>query len=596
MAHHLRRDPGELVQKKRKQDKHDNFDRLKGEMEMFRNQLISVLLTVFLLISLPACAAMSETAEGTDYDEVFVIVHTNDVHGFIDVEPYVKAVADDMKAQYGENNVVTVSAGDVFSGGNAVAHLYNGETIPPIMEAAGYDILAPGNNDLFLGRDQLLVLAGMFDHTKVLCANLFEQALDENGEPVLDEDGNILAGNTAFDRTMIVRTPGGTKIGLFGLTVSGKLVIDDFVPLGTIDAAQEAVNILKTEGCGVVIGVGHTGWNDDLVTPSANDVTSAQLVKEVSGIDAYIDGHSHSIIGGGSGWVCPETGTLVNQASCKGACVGVIKLYIKDGAVVAKQAELLTDEYLKAHYTPDPSVKALVDAAWERLAGDAGEMYLESPYFLNAYRASESVDKRSVRTDETNLGDLVADFMRSYTEADVAFAPGVMIRCSIDKGKIYTLNLYDVFAIGCDLYVTEMTGEELLSRMASSLADLPFESPVFSQISGASYGYLKEYTLSAEGEKVYTIINPTVNGEPLAPDQIYRVAYCFVRNESGALKPVISTMEEAAAAMGEYLKSGEAVILPDVPVPDHRIVPMEEIPAGAVIYEVEPETENEKAA
>jgi hypothetical protein len=55
-------------------------------------------------------------------------------------------------------------------------------------------------------------------------------------------------------------------------------------------------------------------------------------------------------------------------------------------------------------------------------------------------------------------------------------------------------------------------------------------------------------------------------------------------------------MEEAAAAMGEYLKSGEAVILPDVPVPDHRIVPMEEIPAGAVIYEVEPETENEKAA
>ena len=194
MAHHLRRDPGELVQKKRKQDKHDNFDRLKGEMEMFRNRLISVLLTVFLLISLPACAAMSETAEGTDYDEVFVIVHTNDVHGFIDVEPYVKAVADDMKAQYGENNVVTVSAGDVFSGGNAVAHLYNGETIPPIMEAAGYDILAPGNNDLFLGRDQLLVLAGMFDHTKVLCANLFEQALDENGEPVLDECDTFASG------------------------------------------------------------------------------------------------------------------------------------------------------------------------------------------------------------------------------------------------------------------------------------------------------------------------------------------------------------------------------------------------------------------
>jgi len=530
------------------------------------------------------------------YDEVLVVVHTNDVHGFIDVEPYVKAVADDVKTRYGEQNVLTVSAGDVFSGGNAVAHLYNGETIPPIMEAAGYDILAPGNNDLVLGKDQLLALAGMFDHTKVLCANLFEQAQDEKGEAVVDEDGNAVPGNTVFDRTMIVETEGGTKVGLFGLTICLPLGKDSFVLQGTIDSAREAVDILRADGCSVVVGVGHTGWNDDLVTPSANDVTSAQLVKEVSDIDAYVDGHSHSIINGGNSWICPETGTLVNQASCKGACVGVIKLYIKDGAVVMKQAELLTDEYLEAHYTPDPSVKALVDAAWERLAGDAGEMYLESPYFLNACRTSESADRRSVRADETNLGDLVTDFMRSYTDADVAFAPGVMLRCSIEKGKIYTLNLYDVFAIGCDLYVTEMTGEELLSRMASSLADVPFESPAFSQISGASYGYLKEYALSEDGEKVYTIINPTVNGGPLELGKTYRVAYCFALDESGDLEPVLSTMEEAAAAMGEYLKSGEAVILPDVPVPDNRIVPMDEIPAGAVIYEVKLETANEEAA
>ena len=161
---------------------------------------------------------------------------------------------------------------------------------------------------------------------------------------------------------------------------------------------------------------------------------------------------------------------------------------------------------------------------------------------------------------------------------------------------IYTLNLFDVFAIGCDLYVTDMTGEKLLSRMASSLTDLPFESPAFSQISGASYGYLKEYALTDNGEKVYTIINPMINGEPLEPDKIYRVAYCFVPDGSSDLEPVLSTMEEAASAMGEYLKSGGAVLLPDVPVPDNRIVPMEEIPAGAVIYEIIIETGNEEAA
>ena len=557
-------------------------------------RLLALLLTLCLMTGLTAVTAYSEAGEEGAYDEVFVVVHTNDVHGFIDVEPYVKAVADEMKVRYGEKNVVTVSAGDVFSGGNAVAHLYNGETIPPIMNAAGYDFLSPGNNDFMLGNDQLLALAGMFEHTKVLCANLFWPALDENGEPVTDEEGNPLPGDTVFDRTASVETGGGVKIGLFGLTVNLGSMNSDFSSLGTIDGAREAVELLRDEGCSVIVGVGHTGWNDDLKTPSANDVTSAEMVKEVPGIDAYIDGHSHSIIGGGSGWVCPETGTLVNQASCKGACVGVIRLYIKDGAVTGKQAELLTQEELTARYTPDPAVQALVDAAWGRLAEDMGEMYTETAYFLNGLRASESPDGRSIRADETNLGDLVADFMRWYAQADVAFAPGFAIRCSIDAGEIYTLNLYDVFAIGCDVYVYEVTGEELLEMMAASLSALPFESPAFNQISGASYGYLTEYALSEEEEKIYTIVEPLVNGEPLELEKTYLLAAVMNNSEQDDLEPVLSSMEEAAAAMGEYLKSGEAAILPDVPIPDHRIVPMEELPDGAVTYPVLLESENKE--
>lgn len=558
---------------------------------MKHNRFLTALLALWLLLTMTAWPALSETAAMADDDEVFVIVHTNDVHGFIDVEPYVKAVADEMKSEYGNGNVITVSAGDVFSGGNAVAHLYNGETIPPIMDAAGYDILVPGNNDLFSGVDHLQALAGMFEHTTVLCANLFWQMTDENGDAAIDEDGNALPGEAVFDGAETLETEGGVKIGLFGLTVSG-LPFDGFAAMGTIDGAREAVDILQKEGCGVIVGIGHTGWNDDLVTPSANDVTSAEAVKEVPGIDVYIDGHSHSIINGGSGWICPETGTLVNQASCKGACVGVIKLYIKDGAVAYKTAELFTDEYLKAHYTPDPAVKALVDAAWARLEGDSGEAYAETPYFLNALRASESADGRSVRANETNLGDLVTDFMRSYAAADVALASGVMIRCSIEEGTIYTRNLYDVFAIGCSLCVQEMTGEELLEEMAASLASLPYESPAFCQISGASYGYLTEYALTEDGEKFFTIIDPMVNGEPLELEKTYRVASGFNMDETEETEPLISTMEEAAAAMGEYLRSGNAVILPDMPVPDHRIVPMDEAPAGAVTYQVMVNTEN----
>ena len=182
--------------------------------------------------------------------------------------------------------------------------------------------------------------------------------------------------------------------------------------------------------------------------------------------------------------------------------------------------------------------------------------------------------------------------MRSYADTDVAFVSGVMIRCSIEEGTIYTRNLYDVFAIGCRLCVYEVTGEELLQKMAASLADLPYESPAFCQISGASYAYLTECTLSEEDAKIFTIIDPTVNGEPLDPEKTYRIATGFSIDESDETEPLLSTMEDAAAAMGEYLRSGNAVILPDVPVPDHRIVPMDEVPADAVTYQVIANTEN----
>ena len=536
----------------------------------------------------PSAAEASAREPEVDCDEVFVVVHTNDVHGFIDIEPYVKAVADSYKEQYGEQNVVTVSAGDVFAGGNAVAHLYNGETIPPIMDAAGYDLLAPGNNDFNLGGDRLLVLAGMFEHTAVVCANLFEQVLDENGEVVVDEDENPVPGETIFPRTLVRETAGGVKVGLFGLSISGGPVNDAFASMGSVDAAQEAVDALTAEDCSVVVGVGHTGWNDDLVTPSSNDVTSAQLVKEVEGIDAYVDGHSHSVIGDGFGWECPETGTLVNQASCKGECVGVMMLYIKDGKVVEKSGRLIMEDELKSEYTPDPEVQKVVDEAWARLEGDAGEMYLESEHFLNGLRTSESTDGRSIRTDETNLGDLVTDALRWTAKADVAMMPGFRIRASVQEGKIYTINLYDVFANGCDLYTFEITGQELLEKMAKSLVDLPAESTQFNQISGASYGYLTASEETADGGKRFTIVNPMVGGEPLDVNKTYILAADAGGPDAPEDQdPLFSGMEAAAEALGAYLKSGEATVLPDVALPDNRIVPMEEVPAGAVTYTVE---------
>ena len=525
--------------------------------------------------SAPAEAAAPEVSEASvteeaPYDEVFAVVHTNDVHGFIAIEPYVKAVADELKAQYGEENVLTISAGDVFAGGNAVAHLYKGELIPPVMDMAGYDILVPGNNDFNLGDETLITLGHAAEHMQTICANLYE----------MKEDGS--QGESIFSPTAEFTTAGGTKVGVFGVTVSGGAIAELFVNPGSIESSQASVAALQDSGCGVIIGVGHTGWNDDLVTPSSNDTTSAELVKQVPGIDGFVDAHTHSVIGEGNGWVCPETGTLVNQASCKGECVGVMTFYLKDGKVVDKTAELLLQEDLQA-YTPDAETQALVDAAFERLAADTGDAYTTTEYFLNGLRAADSSDGRSIRTDETNLGDLITDFLCYATGADVALMPGYRIRSSVEAGPVTAVSLYDVFANGADIYIMELTGEELLNKMASNMIDLPNESTQFNQWGGAKFGYVV-------GEnKTFTIVNPTVGGEPLDLEKTYKVAMDLGGPDAPADQdPLLSGMEMVAEAMGEYMASPECTVYPDEPTPDDRIVPMEaaDIPADAVTYEV----------
>ena len=507
-------------------------------------------------------------AEEEPYDEVFAVVHTNDVHGYIELEPYVKAVADELKTQYGEANVITVSAGDIYAGGNAVAHLYKGELIPPVMDAAGYDLLVPGNNDFNLGHDVLMSLTESAAHVKTICANLYEKL----------EDGT--SGETVFPRSAEFTTEGGTKVGFFGVTVSGGAIADSYGNPGTLETAQEMTAELQAAGCTVIIGVGHTGWNDDLVTPATNDITSAGVAQGTPGLDAYVDGHSHSFINGGDGWICPETGTLVNQASCKGECLGVMTFYLKDGKVVDKNARLIMGEELTS-YTPDGATKELVDAAFARLAEDTGDAYIVSEYFQNGLRTSESSDGRSIRTDETNLGDMITDGLRHATGADIAMVAGYRLRASIPEGPITSVNLYDVFANGADIYIMELTGQEVLDKMANCLIDLPNESTQFNQWSGVSYGYV------VGADRTYTIVNPTVGGEPLELEKTYAVAIDLGGPDAPAdQEPVISGMEAAAEAVGAYLASGEATLWPDEPTPDNRIVPMTEIPADAVTYEV----------
>lgn len=279
--------------------------------KFWKKMIAGILLVIFVLSStVAAFAATPETTE--DYDEVIAIIHTNDVHGHIEVEPYVKGLADEMKASGEYSLVLTVSAGDVYTGGHAVAGYYNGELIPAIEDQV-YDVIVPGNNDFPSGIQSNVLLSALYKHTKTICANIqvkedtdmaaFTAAYNPkigkadfaamyDGVELNNEDGSldfsefgfgtIASGTSPWQPTLIVETAKGTKLGLFGLTCTyiGQTQ-------GTVNAAKESVAFLKEEGADAIVGIAHTGWMGEGSTdPSqVNDTNSWVVANEVQDMD-----------------------------------------------------------------------------------------------------------------------------------------------------------------------------------------------------------------------------------------------------------------------------------------------------------------------
>ena len=57
------------------------------------------------------------------------------------------------------------------------------------------------------------------------------------------------------------------------------------------DAVQKAIDKAKTLGADIIIGLGHLG-----VDPSSSTWTSEEVIANPTGFDAFIDGHSHTVM------------------------------------------------------------------------------------------------------------------------------------------------------------------------------------------------------------------------------------------------------------------------------------------------------------
>ena len=426
--------------------------------------LLSVVMTLTLLVS----SAWAD--EPKPLDGKTVILHTNDVHGSIELYAKVAAMKDDYEAQGAQ--VILADAGD-YSQGTVYVSVNKGKDAVTMMNAAGYDVATIGNHEFDYGYAQL---KSNLDSAafKVVCANVLQ-----DGSPVFD----------AY--TMINK--GGVQVAFVGLetpeaqTKANPALIQGLTFLAGDEmyaAVQTQVDAARTAGADIVIVLTHLG-----VDSSSEPNTSYDLYKKVNGIDFIIDGHSHTVMTKGpEGEPIQSTGTALNN-------IGVITIDNATKKIESNELipiwhteevdgkEVTVYDYTKSDATVANDAKAIIDP----IDADYDQKFAESAVDLNGAKAPGN------RTEETNLGDLITDAMMwaiktkapgvDMTNA-VAITNGGGIRAAIAKGDITKKDVNTVLPFGNTLAVVYVKGSELLEALEVSTYCTPKSLGGFPQFAG----------------------------------------------------------------------------------------------------------------
>ena len=259
------------------------------------------------------------------------VLHTNDVHSYIDPFPAnhpknpnmggVARRAALIESIRKENpNVLLLDAGDIFQG-TPYFNYYGGELEFKLMSMMQYDLATIGNHDFDNG------IEGLYAQ--------LPHASFEFVSANYDFKNTVMNGHV---KPYKIINKDGIKVGVFGLGVGLDGLVDkknykETIYLDPVGVAQDMARLLKQEKkCDLVICLSHLGYKYKDEPDKICDTKLATLTKD---IDLIIGGHTHTFLDKPT--VLKNSvgqDVLVNQVGCYGINLGRIDFYFDDDTAV----------------------------------------------------------------------------------------------------------------------------------------------------------------------------------------------------------------------------------------------------------------------
>ena len=431
-------------------------------------------------------AAVPQASAGflTGKDAAVTILYTNDVHTYIDNKSpkLTYAAIAAMKQGYVDEGkpVLLVDAGDHIQG-TAYGSMDDGATIIELMNEAGYDIATLGNHEFDYGMARAKAIIKEADFPYVSC-NWVDL---RTGLRVLPAVKLFPAGGKWIAFVGITTPESFTKStpAYFMNAKQTKYIYDI---LGgddgrkLYDAVQKAIDKAKTLGADIIIGLGHLG-----VDPSSSPWTSEEVIANTTGFDAFIDGHSHTVMENKQVYDAAGKAVTLTQTGSYLANVGKMTI-AEDGAI--------TTELISTADVSDAAVAATAEAWINDVDAMLGEQIATTD--IKFYINDPATGKRRIRMGETNLGDFVADGIYTYfneveqLDCDIAMMNGGGIRTDVDAGKWTFKTCKQVSPFGnvaCLMSVTGKQIQDALEFAARFAGAEGKENGGFLQVAGATY-------------------------------------------------------------------------------------------------------------
>ena len=462
-----------------------------------------------------------------------VIIHLNDVHcGFNDTIGYDGFVLYRKELEKKYKKVIAVDVGDHAQGG-VLGAISEGEAVLDILNKIKFDVITLGNHEFDYGIEQLNKLNEKMS-TKYISLNACYR---KNKTQLFEPSTMVEAGGKKIGFIGIVTPLTFSKTYLSTLRESDGTAIYNFLSnkAELYKTIQEEIDKLRDKGADYVILLTHVGMN-------VEEYTSNDILSNLNGVDAVLDGHTHKVYNTTS--KDKENKDIhIAQTGTKLANIG--QLIIKeDGTILSENiAEVPEPDGItgvkqvyrsKANRWVDKEMNEYINDIYKRYEDELSTPIGSSDYDF-IIRPEESSDSHTIycRYMECSLGNLIADSFREVVNSDISFVNGGTIRANLLKGHITRKDIIDVMPFFNSLFVKEITGQTFLDALEFGVSKLPNSFGGFPQVSGCTYYVDTSFNSTVETDSDGMFIkvggrrrvsNVKINGKALNPTEKYNLS------------------------------------------------------------------------